>query len=326
VLEPAPAHPAPDQECECGLYSLRRPRPQWVARRDLTVPPRVVGAVASWGRLQVHPGGFRAEHACVVAIARHPDAPREAVQELTRIASRYRVELVLLDELEEAAAAYGSRLPDTLHETARTPEPTATPAAHAMPRAPDLDPDDVPQPHAPARPRGLGLIDPLARPHRTASLRARAAFFAFECCVALAFIALALLSYRSASTTSYVQRHGIQAAGHIAAVHRQACAPYRSDCIETTFTVTLTTPVKGVRRFQINYGRNVATPTNRRVEVRVDPRDPHYAELERQPRTSAGIWIGATILAAVIIAATALDGAAVLRKRRHHRRLADTTQ
>lgn len=325
VIEPTPEHEAPDEECSCGLYSLRRPRREWFARPELSVPPQVVGAVASWGRMQVHPSGFRAEHACVVALARHPNAPPEAVHELARIASRYRVELVSVDQLEEVASRYGAPLPDTLTALANASEPAAIPAG-AVTHAPDLAPDDVPRPVASDRPRAWGLIDPLARPHRTAGFRARAAFLALECCVALAFVILSLLSYRSASTTSYVQRHGIRTAGYIEAVHHQACGtPYQSaSCIETSFTVRLVRPVHGVDRLQINYGRYVAAPADRRVIVRVDPQDPHYGELAAQPRTSAVIPIISGILAAVVITVAALDGASLLRKRHHHRRYGQT--
>lgn len=320
VLEPAAAHEAPDEECSCGLYSLRRPRREWFVRPELSVPPRVIGAVASWGRMQVHDSGFRAEHACVIAIARHHAAAREAVQELARIASRYRVELVFVDELKDAAARYGSPLPELLGATVSAPKPAATTAGVII-RAPDLAPDDVSRSAVPGRTRAWGLIDPLTRPHRTASFRVRAAFLALECCVALAFLTLAVLSYRSTATSSYVQRHGIRTAGYIEAVHHQTCGtPYEpASCIQTSLTVRLTRSVHGVRRLQIDYGRYVAAPANRRVIVRVDPQDPHYGELANQPRTSAVIWIVAAILAAAVITVAVLDGAALLRKRRRHR-------
>lgn len=318
MLEPAPAHEAPDDECTCGLYSMRRPRQEWLNRPELTVPPRVVGAVASWGRMQVHPSGFRAEHACVIAIGCHPGAAREAVEELARIAARYRVELVSLDELEGAAARYGAPLPETIHATASEPEPAT---ANVVPRAPDLTPDDVPRPSALSPSRGWGLIDPLARPLRATGLRARLAFLAVECCVALAFVVLALLSYRSASATSYVQRHGVRATGYIESVHHQTCGtPYEpTSCVGTRFTVRLTRPVHGVRVLEINYGRYVPTPADRRVGVRVDPRHPNYGELATQPGTSPIIWILAAILAAVVTAATVLDIGALLRTRHRHR-------
>ena len=82
--------------------------------------PRVIGAVASWGALHVHDDGFRAEHACVVSLAYHAAARPEALAVLERIARRYRVDLVPLDELEEAASRHGTPLPDDLRPPAVT--------------------------------------------------------------------------------------------------------------------------------------------------------------------------------------------------------------
>jgi len=114
VLEPPPEHPAPAADCECGLYSWRRPRRRWRDDPVRASLPRFIGAVASWGALHVHDDGFRAEHACVVSLAYHAAARPEALAVLERIARRYRVDLVPLDELEEAASRHGTPLPDDL--------------------------------------------------------------------------------------------------------------------------------------------------------------------------------------------------------------------
>jgi hypothetical protein len=111
VFGPATRHEAPAQNCACGLYTWRRPSQRWYEHPALCTPPRIVGAVASWGRIQVHADGFRAEHACVVVLA-YPDAAARAP--LERIAARYRAELVPLDRLEQAASRHGSPLPEWL--------------------------------------------------------------------------------------------------------------------------------------------------------------------------------------------------------------------
>lgn len=114
LIGPAPGHVAPDAACHCGLYSWRRPQgawhnePLWVATR------RVFGAVASWGHIQVHATGFRAEYACIVVLGYHPRTPPDAVVTLERIAARYRVELVPLEYLVQAASRHGAPLPETL--------------------------------------------------------------------------------------------------------------------------------------------------------------------------------------------------------------------
>jgi hypothetical protein len=77
-----------------------------------------VGATASWGHLQVHAAGFRAEYACIVALGYQQSAMRDTIAALARIASRYRVQLVPLTELEQVASRHGTPLPDTLlHST-----------------------------------------------------------------------------------------------------------------------------------------------------------------------------------------------------------------
>lgn len=87
ILEPAPQHPAPEQDCVCGLYSWRRPAKRWYEQSDLSSPPRVIGAVASWARIQVHDAGFRAEHACVVTLAHHEEVFGEPLRKLKRVAA-----------------------------------------------------------------------------------------------------------------------------------------------------------------------------------------------------------------------------------------------
>lgn len=115
VLEPAPEHEAPDSDCVCGLYSLRHPRKAWFDTPAWNASRHVVGAVASWGHIQVHSAGLRAEHACVVSLAYHPDTAPDGLQALERIAERYRVELVPLVELELAASRHGTPLPESMH-------------------------------------------------------------------------------------------------------------------------------------------------------------------------------------------------------------------
>lgn len=147
VLEPAPSHAAPDPTCRCGLYSWRRPRKAWYDAPVWGTSRLVVGAVASWGHLQVHAAGIRAECACIVALGYHCDTPPDVIPELERIAVRYRVELVPLAELEQAASCHGTPLPINLH-----------PSSHGLPKA-----------HLPAGGNAEADIDATARDTRGAS-------------------------------------------------------------------------------------------------------------------------------------------------------------
>jgi hypothetical protein len=150
VIVPAPQHPAPQQDCDCGLYSWRRPARRWAHDPDYGRGRRVCGAVASWGHLQVHDDGFRAEHACVVTLAYPEGADPDALELLEGIACRYRVELVQLGVLEQVASRHGTRLPDTLRPpTARQVELIEDPqrVTNLLPlaawkQAPDLTVDD----------------------------------------------------------------------------------------------------------------------------------------------------------------------------------------
>ena len=58
--------PPPAKGCACGFYARYTPPPRGAsaATSDL-----VAGAVALWGRIELHAHGMRAEHARVVALA-----------------------------------------------------------------------------------------------------------------------------------------------------------------------------------------------------------------------------------------------------------------
>jgi len=117
ACERSPQHVAPDAECRCGLYSLRNLRREWGCWLSIDAGDEwtVVGAVASWGRIEVHRAGFRAEHARVVALAHRPWAGADGAA-VHRIAERYGVEVTGLCDLEVAASRYGAPLPDKLHD------------------------------------------------------------------------------------------------------------------------------------------------------------------------------------------------------------------
>lgn len=139
VLEPHPQHEAPETDCTCGLYSWRRPRSQWKTAFRLKDGRMVCGAVASWGRVMVHDDGFRAEHACVVMLGYPADTDPGALEKLRRVAEKYRVDLVRLDQLEEAASRHGSPVPDTIRPDPQPdPDPHTEPTRRTRPTPPRL--------------------------------------------------------------------------------------------------------------------------------------------------------------------------------------------
>lgn len=152
VLEWLPAHDAPIADCDCGLYSWRRPPGKWYGDPSSAELPNVVGAVASWGTLHVHDAGFRAQYACIVTLA-HPDhATSDVLTKLQALGSRYRAELTPLSTLENVASLHGSPLPADL----RPPAPTEQPAIHPPPDPPRPAPDATPSELRNPR-RGVGF-------------------------------------------------------------------------------------------------------------------------------------------------------------------------
>ena len=99
-------HSAPGHDCSCGLYALtdhRDPR--------LICDEQAVGAIIAWGEMEVHRTGFRAQHACIIALALPAECHGTHRARLAAAALRYRVPLVPPDQLLAIALEHGQRLP-----------------------------------------------------------------------------------------------------------------------------------------------------------------------------------------------------------------------
>src|SRR4051794_12696561 len=105
-------HAPPVADCMCGLYALTDPGDR---RLDFRAD-QAVGAIAAWGDLEVHRSGFRAEHACVVALALPDRAGHEQRVALERAAERYCVPLVPAEQLSAEALRHGAPLPEDFIE------------------------------------------------------------------------------------------------------------------------------------------------------------------------------------------------------------------
>jgi hypothetical protein len=99
-------HPAPDPACGCGIYACLAPDPDF-PKVDYRA---VAGIVTLWGRVEMHDDGMRAEHARVEALAPYSCSSRRLKLAVCSIADHLGIDLVDLDEIEAAAAGYGSRL------------------------------------------------------------------------------------------------------------------------------------------------------------------------------------------------------------------------
>jgi glycine cleavage system H lipoate-binding protein len=125
-------HAAPVADCMCGLYALTDPADR---RLDFRAD-QAVGAIAAWGELEVHRSGFRAEHACVTALALPDRAGFEQREALARAAERYGVPLVAADRLSDEALRHGASLPDDLWG----PAPAWPRRGQHRPAVPAVDP------------------------------------------------------------------------------------------------------------------------------------------------------------------------------------------
>ena len=114
-------HRAPKRECGCGFYALSDV-PYTMGTH--TGGPAIVGAIAAWGRIEVHRDGFRAEKAQVVVLG-IPDAAvndpdrRELIE---RLAQSYGCRAVPMCDLRDAAREHGIEMPEEL--LPEVPEPS----------------------------------------------------------------------------------------------------------------------------------------------------------------------------------------------------------
>jgi glycine cleavage system H lipoate-binding protein len=133
-------HAPPVTDCMCGLYALADPADR---RLDFRAD-QAVGAIAAWGDMEVHRSGFRAEHACVTALALPARVGFEQREALARAAERYGVPLVAADRLSDEALRHGAPLPDELWPAAPPtwPVPRRAPGRDgvARPPLPAVDP------------------------------------------------------------------------------------------------------------------------------------------------------------------------------------------
>jgi hypothetical protein len=102
----AEEHPAPSAGCGCGIHARLEPD----AEQAKVDHRGVTGIVTIWGRVQLQDGSVRAEHAKVEALAMYPRWTRRQKEAVYDLAEELDVEIVALEEVEEAAARFGKRL------------------------------------------------------------------------------------------------------------------------------------------------------------------------------------------------------------------------
>jgi len=100
-------HEAPGRLCTCGFNALHD-LPG--ANRRMTHRNTVLGAIAAWGDTEVHRTGFRAQFACVVALAEGGVTRPASHRRLLMAAKRYGLELVPIPDLAAAAGLHARPL------------------------------------------------------------------------------------------------------------------------------------------------------------------------------------------------------------------------
>jgi hypothetical protein len=101
--EGAPAH-----NCMCGLYAhyhLETVLAQQDSLVNLNQENTLLCAVVGWGRVELHRDGFRAQHMRLVGMATRRDGGD--CLELEKLAARYAVRLVSLNQLPVLASEHG---------------------------------------------------------------------------------------------------------------------------------------------------------------------------------------------------------------------------
>jgi hypothetical protein len=102
-----PPHGAPGRGCSCGIHGYLRPGYE-TSRVDYR---GVTGIITVWGDVEVHDDGVRAQFARVEALGVYSRWTRRQVAAVHDVADELDVDLVDLDDLEEAASRYATPVP-----------------------------------------------------------------------------------------------------------------------------------------------------------------------------------------------------------------------
>jgi hypothetical protein len=117
----------PVSNCSCGFYARYSPfaRTASAGTADL-----VAGAVALWGRLELHPHGMRGEHVQIIALAL-PVLPGPKRRRVLAVAGALGVPAVPARKLVATALRHGDHIPRAIRP------PDTTPNKRAAPGTPD---------------------------------------------------------------------------------------------------------------------------------------------------------------------------------------------
>lgn len=107
-------HLSPGHDCQCGLYALHEVPEAYVGPGPWT-GAQEMGAIAAWGKVEVHPNGFRAQYAEIIALGFNRRWPTQWVKNTEEFAADYGVPAVEVEDLKQFALNYGSPVPKDLY-------------------------------------------------------------------------------------------------------------------------------------------------------------------------------------------------------------------
>jgi hypothetical protein len=114
-------HEAPAHGCDCGFYAYHDLPKAWLAAADDDAEGShsgfVYGAVAAWGRMEVHYDGFRAERVQPVVLAYSDNMTLRQVKRIKDYARKHGLRAVPVETLAEHAEDYGAAIPQSLRPT-----------------------------------------------------------------------------------------------------------------------------------------------------------------------------------------------------------------
>lgn len=105
-------HDAPKNDCQCGLYAFHKAPTDWP---EGALKGAVGAVVLSWGKMQVHRDGFRAEYSEIVALVYDPYCGPVFLKRIKKAAKLYGVGVLSIDELATSEiTGLGESIPESL--------------------------------------------------------------------------------------------------------------------------------------------------------------------------------------------------------------------
>lgn len=103
-------HTTPGDVCKCGIYGFHDLASAIESYCSHTFA--IIGVAAFWGRISVHPNGFKAQYGRALALADHKERERKLgwSSALEGVTSKYNIPAIPVDLLEPYGLTFGELL------------------------------------------------------------------------------------------------------------------------------------------------------------------------------------------------------------------------